>query len=54
MPTHAIAAAKPTCRDGRKAGEQSAQIKAEDAGTTDIAFTTAPPWPAGNYTGDVP
>ncbi len=45
-PADSTVAAKLTYQDGQKAGDQSAQIKAEDAGTTHIVFTKASPWPA--------
>ncbi|HEX7990428.1 MAG TPA: hypothetical protein VF513_09720 [Stenotrophomonas sp.] len=46
-------AAKLTYQDGQVAGEQSATLNATDAGTTNIEFTKAAPWPAGKYTADV-
>lgn len=46
-------AAKLTYQDGQVAGEQSATLNATDAGTTNIEFTKATPWPAGKYTADV-
>lgn len=45
--------AKLTYQDGQVAGEQSATLNATDAGTTNIEFTKATPWPAGKYTADV-
>ncbi|MGE8224527.1 MAG: hypothetical protein ACN6RK_01960 [Stenotrophomonas sp.] len=46
-------AAKLTYQDGQVAGEQSATLNATDAGTTNIEFAKATPWPAGKYTADV-
>ena len=45
--------AKLTFQDGQEAGKQSATVKAEDAGTTNIEFTKATDWPAGKYKVDV-
>jgi hypothetical protein len=45
--------AKLTYQDGQVAGQQTANVKAEDAGTTNIEFTKATPWPAGKYKVDV-
>lgn len=53
VPVEATLAAKLTYQDGQTAGEQSATIKAEDAGTTKIEFKKATPWPAGKYKVDV-
>ncbi len=53
VPVDATLAAKLTYQDGQTAGEQSATIKAEDAGTTKIEFKKATPWPAGKYKVDV-
>ena len=50
---NAAIAAKLTYQDGQVAGEQTANVVAEDAGTTNITFTKATPWPAGSYTVDV-
>ena len=52
-PADATLAAKLTYQNGQQAGEQSVQIKAEDAGTTNIIFANSKPWPAGSYTVDV-
>lgn len=52
-PAGATVAATLTYQNGQKAGEQSVQIKAEDAGTTNITFANSKPWPAGSYTVDV-
>ncbi|MET0893345.1 MAG: hypothetical protein ABWY01_07235 [Pseudoxanthomonas sp.] len=41
--------AKLTFQDGQVAGQQTANVKAEDAGTTNIEFTKATPWPTGKY-----
>lgn len=46
-------AAKLTFQDGQVAGEKKQVINASDAGTTNIDFTNANPWPAGKYTVDV-
>ena len=45
--------AKLTYQDGQVAGQQTANVKAEDAGTTNVEFTKATPWPAGKYKVDV-
>lgn len=45
--------AKLTYQDGQVAGQQTANVKAEDAGTTNIEFTKATPWPTGKYKVDV-
>lgn len=45
--------AKLTYQDGQVAGQQTANVKAEDAGTTNIEFTKPTPWPAGKYKVDV-
>ena len=46
MPADATVAVKLTYQDGQKAGEQSVQVKTEDAGTTNITFATTPwTWP---------
>jgi hypothetical protein len=45
--------AKLTYQDGQVAGQQTATVKAEDAGTTNVEFTKATPWPAGKYKVDV-
>ena len=52
-PADATIEAKLTFQDGQEAAKQSATVKAEDAGTTNIEFTKATPWPAGKYTADV-
>lgn len=45
-PADATVAAKLTYQNGQKAGEQSVQVKTEDAGTTNITFATTPwTWP---------
>ena len=49
VPVDATLAAKLTYQDGQTAGEQSATVKAEDAGTTKIEFKKATPWPTGKY-----
>ena len=45
--------AKLTYQDGQVAGQQTANVVAEDAGTTNVEFTKATPWPAGKYKVDV-
>ena len=45
--------AKLTYQDGQVAGQQTANVKAEDAGTTNVEFTKATPWPTGKYKVDV-
>lgn len=45
--------AKLTYQDGQVAGQQTATVMAEDAGTTNVEFTKATPWPAGKYKVDV-
>ena len=45
--------AKLTFQDGQVAGQQTASVMAEDAGTTNITFSNDKPWPAGKYKVDV-
>jgi hypothetical protein len=45
--------AKLTYQDGQVAGQQTANVTAEDAGTTNVTFSNANPWPAGKYKVDV-
>ena len=45
--------AKLTFQDGQVAGQQTASVMAEDAGTTNVTFSNANPWPAGKYKVDV-
>lgn len=45
--------AKLTFQDGQVAGQQAATVLAEDAGTTNVTFSNANPWPAGKYKVDV-
>ena len=52
-PADATIEAKLTFQDGQEAGKQSATVKAEDAGTTNIEFTNTKDWPAGKYKVDV-
>lgn len=52
-PANAAIDAKLTYQDGQVAGQQTANIKAEDAGTTNIEFSNANAWPAGKYKVDV-
>ncbi len=52
-PANAAIDAKLTYQDGQVAGQQTANVKAEDAGTTNVEFTKATPWPAGKYMVDV-
>lgn len=49
-PANAAIDAKLTYQDGQVAGQQTANVKAEDAGTTNVEFTKATDWPAGKYT----
>ena len=49
-PANAAIDAKLTYQDGQVAGQQTANVKAEDAGTTNIEFTKATDWPTGKYT----
>ena len=51
--TNAAIDAKLTYQDGQVAGQQTATVKAEDAGTTNVEFTKATPWPTGKYKVDV-
>ena len=45
--------AKLTYQDGQVAAQQTANVMAEDAGTTNVEVTKATPWPAGKYKVDV-
>lgn len=45
--------AKLTYQDGQVAGQQTATVVAEDAGTTNVTFSNANPWPTGKYKVDV-
>ena len=49
-PANAAIDAKLTYQDGQVAGQQTANVTAEDAGTTNVEFTKATDWPAGKYT----
>ena len=49
-PANAAIDAKLTYQDGQVAGQQTANVAAEDAGTTNVTFANANPWPAGKYT----
>ena len=49
-PANAAIDAKLTYQDGQVAGQQAATVVAEDAGTTNVTFSNANPWPAGKYT----
>ena len=49
-PANAAIDAKLTYQDGQVAGQQTANVVAEDAGTTDVALAITNPWPAGKYT----
>lgn len=51
--TNAAIDAKLTYQDGQTAGEQTVNVVATDAGTTNLEFTKATPWPVGMYTVDV-
>ena len=50
---NAAIAAKLTFQDGQTAGEQTTNVMATDAGTTNVEFTKATPWPVGKYKVDV-
>ena len=52
-PANATIDAKLTFQDGQVAGQQTANVKAEDAGTTNVEFTNSKDWPAGKYKVDV-
>jgi len=52
-PADAAIDAKLTYQDGQVAAQQTANVRAEDTGTTNIEFTKATPWPAGTYNVDV-
>lgn len=45
--------AKLTFQDGQVAGQQTASVMAEDAGTTNVTFSNTNPWPTGKYKVDV-
>lgn len=45
--------AKLTFQDGQVAGQQTANVTAEDAGITNITFSNTNPWPVGKYKVDV-
>ncbi|KAF1715639.1 hypothetical protein CSC74_13850 [Pseudoxanthomonas yeongjuensis] len=45
--------AKLTYQDGQVAGQQTANVMAEDAGTTNVTFSNANAWPVGKYKVDV-
>jgi hypothetical protein len=45
--------AKLTYQDGQVAGQQTANVTAEDAGTTNLIISKATPWPTGKYKVDV-
>lgn len=53
VPANATIDAKLTYQDGQVAGQKTATVVAADAGTTNIEFTKATPWPAGKYKVDV-
>jgi hypothetical protein len=52
-PANAAIDAKLTFQDGQVAGQQTANVVAGGADTTNIEFTNANPWPAGKYKVDV-
>ena len=52
-PANAAIDAKLTYQDGQVAGQQAATVVAEDAGTTNVTFSNANPWPVGKYKVDV-
>ena len=45
--------AKLTYQDGQVAGQQTATVMAEDAGTTNVTFSNDKAWPVGKYKVDV-
>ena len=49
-PANAAIDAKLTYQDGQTAGAQTVNVKAEDAGTTNVEFSKATDWPTGRYT----
>ena len=49
-PANAAIDAKLTYQDGQVAGQQTATVVAEEAGTTNVTFANTNPWPAGKYT----
>lgn len=52
-PANAAIDAKLTFQDGQVAGQQTANVVAGGADTTNIEFTKATAWPAGKYKVDV-
>ncbi|WP_411833537.1 hypothetical protein [Pseudoxanthomonas mexicana] len=52
-PADATIDAKLTYQDGQVAGQETATVRAEDAGVTNITFRNSNPWPAGRYNVDV-
>lgn len=52
-PANAAIDAKLTFQDGQVAGQQTANVVAGGADTTNIEFTNANAWPAGKYKVDV-
>lgn len=52
-PADAVIDAKLTYQDGQVANQKTVNVKAEDAGTTNIEFAKATDWPAGKYKVDV-
>lgn len=52
-PANAVIDAKLTFQDGQVAGQQTANVVAGGADTTNIEFTNANAWPAGKYKVDV-
>lgn len=52
-PANAAIDAKLTFQDGQVAGQQTANVVAGGADTTNIEFTNTNPWPAGKYKVDV-
>lgn len=53
VPADAAVEAKLTFQDGQEAGKQTTNIKAENAGTTNLEFSNSKPWPVGKYKVDV-
>ena len=52
-PANAAIDAKLTYQDGQVAGQQTANVVAGGADTTNVEFTKATDWPAGKYKVDV-
>ena len=52
-PANAAIDAKLTFQDGQVAGQQTANVVAGGADTTNVEFSNTNPWPAGKYKVDV-